>query len=700
MRCAPRLNFPRIIPTTIELLVSNGTQSGFTLLRPAHASVVLGSAVIVVAWAIAGATGLLYLLAFLGASLVGLPWGLALFGSRHAAGWVAGLLFGYVGAGLLWWTVALAADASVGWAVAAWTALTVVSWWLGRRVRREGPLTPLPSWTRQSTIALLVVLLLVPVLVGRPFSQIGHRAPDGSRLYRAYFTADFVWHMAVVEELAKRSSPPVDPYLSPDPLHYYWTYFLVPTALSAVTRVDTERTLALNALACGLLFVAAIYLGTWIVLPHRPWSVALAVSLVMLCGSIEGLAALFYFWWHGLPAEMVRGLNIDALSAWAFHGLRIDNLPRALWYTPQHAMAFALGMMGCLGLRTGAPVRRLGVLLAGAALGAAVAFNPFVGAVFAAVYGLTTVWDAMQRGAPRAITPRLPAAIPIAAALGWCLANQMMAGSAGRIHIGWWGPATHAPLTTLALSFLPAALPALAALASRRAAWPSTATPAIVGLGVSFVLMFTVALVVDPHWVGFRTGHLVFGWLPPIVAIGLVTLHAAGGRRAMAGIALAVLVAGLPTTLIDSYNAQDVRNDSMGPGFHWTLTLTPEQQAALRWIRQQTAEDAIVQADPISRGREWWSLVPSFAGRRMAAGLPISLMHEPEFDVRSREVQLIFSGANAEVAARRARRLQIDYLYVDASDRRRYPDTAKFDRRPDLFVPAFRDGEVAVYAVH
>ena len=66
--------------------------------------------------------------------------------------------------------------------------------------------------------------------------------------------------MALVEELAKHAEPPVDPYLAPEPLHYYWTYFLVPAALASVAG-EADRTLALNALWCGLLFVAAIYLA-------------------------------------------------------------------------------------------------------------------------------------------------------------------------------------------------------------------------------------------------------------------------------------------------------------------------------------------------------------------------------------------------------------------------------------------------------
>jgi hypothetical protein len=541
----------------------------------------------------------------------------------------------------------------------------------------------------------------VPVVVARPFSQVGHLEADGSRRYRAYFTADFVWHMALVEELTKRSQPPTNPYLAPERLHYYWAYFLVPSALTAsLPGLTAAHSLALNALACGLLFTGTLYLGAWAAVPGRALTAALAVMVVVLCGSVEGAAALVYGWWHGWPLSFVRGLNVDALPAWAFHGLRIDNLPRALWYTPQHASAFAMGTIAVLASMGGAAIGRGAIALAGIALGMAVTLNPFVGAVFAAVYGVTIAVDAIRTDAPRLVVRHLGVAVPVAIALVWCAANQVTSGSGTGLVVGWWGPATHAPLPTLAVSFLPAAVPAIVGWGLGRSLTPARLTPALAGLAISLVLMFTLALRVDPHWVGFRTGHLIFGFLPPLVAWGYVRLREAGLRRVATLMTAGIVLSGLPTTVIDAYDAQDVGNTSMGPGFHWTLSLSAPELAALSWIQTHTPDAAIVQAEPIARGREAWSLIPSFAGRRMAAGLPISLMHVPAYDTRSRAVQEIYAGAEPERARRLARELGIDYLYVDGTDRATYAGVAKFDRSPDYFEPVFRSGEVAVYATH
>jgi uncharacterized membrane protein len=247
------------------------------------------------------------------------------------------------------------------------------------------------------------------------------------------------------------------------------------------------------------------------------------------------------------------------------------------------------------------------------------------------------------------------------------------------------------------MSFFPAILPA-AALWWGRASFPR-AVPALAGVAVSLVAMYTVALEVDPHWVGFRTGHLIFGFLPPLVAIGYEAILAAGRRRLAALMTAVIVLLGLPTTAIDAYDAQDVGFKAVGPGFRWTLSLTAREQEALSWIRTHTRSDAIVQAEPLSRGRDAWSLIPSFAGRRMAAGLPISLMHVPAYDDRSRLVREIFATADILRACGLARALDIDYLYVDGTDRAYYRHARKFDQRPGCFETVYRNPQVTVYAI-
>ncbi len=143
-------------------------------------------------------------------------------------------------------------------------------------------------------------------------------------------------------------------------------------------------------------------------------------------------------------------------------------------------------------------------------------------------------------------------------------------------------------------------------------------------------------------------------------------------RHCVALCALLVAI-GLPTTLIDSYNAQDMTNRRMGPGFHWTIALTPDEQEAHAWIRRETPRDAIVQMDPIAHGRETWSQLPTFAWRRMAAARPISLMNIPEYAERSRRAHRIYADRNPAAAAKLAGELGIDYIFVGPAEQKGNP---------------------------
>jgi hypothetical protein len=196
--------------------------------------------------------------------------------------------------------------------------------------------------------------------------------------------------------------------------------------------------------------------------------------------------------------------------------------------------------------------------------------------------------------------------------------------------------------------------------------------------------------------------------VPALIARGLAAFWDSPKARWPAVAAFAVLFAvGFPTTAIDARNAQDVDNTNAGPGFHWTLVLTPDEQQGLAWIRKTTLETAIVQMEPTVRDRElstggWgerWSLIPSFGERRMAAGIPISLMRVPEYGEKSAQVKTIYQSKDPHEAWTIARRLRIAFLYVDALDRRTYEGAAKFDTSPQFFRPAFTRGDVGVYEV-
>jgi len=324
-----------------------------------------------------------------------------------------------------------------------------------------------------------------------------------------------------------------------------------------------------------------------------------------------------------------------------------------------------------------------------------------VGGIFAFVWGVAVLIDAVRRpGAIAAVARHVAAIVPVALALAWCIGSRMVEGAGGALDFGFHGAARYAPITTLFLSLGPVLIPAIAALAAVRRDTIRAAAPSIALALTALALLFLVRLSVDQAWVGFRAGQMVLVALPPLLAMGLSTAWTRRGLRAVTGAAFAALfLLGLPTTVIDAYNAQDVTNHDAGPGFRWTVVLDPAQQQALTWIRRTTPRDAVVQMEPVSRDRESWSLIPTFAERRMAGGLPISLMNVPEYQATSARIEEMFATASPAEASAIAHALHIDYIYVDDDDRSRYPGVAKFDASPEQFSLGFRRGAVAVYIV-
>jgi len=663
------------------------------------------------AWIVGGGVaGPLYVLIYVLAAVPGLPLGFMLFGGRHPGGWIAGALLGYATTALVIWVPIAARAPSVGTFLRVWAVLAAATWFTWRRVR--GPSIVLPAWTGATSAGLAIVLLLTLALSAPPLARVGTRDAGGNRYYRAYFIADFVWHTALTAELAKFSMPPRNPYLAPQPIHYYWTYFLLPAAVSETGPAplrDVQACLKVNALLTGLLFMSAVFLATWVTVGAAA-PVTIAVSLALLAASAEGTYEIYRLWSRGEALSALRDINIDAVTAWQFQGHRIDGLPRCLWYVPQHSMAYALGLVAITGVAAiGSAGSAVAILLSGIALASSAAINPFVGGVFALAWGAAVAIDAATTsGSMQRILRHALAAAPVAVTLAWCGAVRMVDGAGGTLDFGLAGASLHAPVLTLLLSLGPVLIPTLFGVVARSPVPFRRVRPAIVLVVVSLLLMYLVRLRVDQAWVPFRAGQLFLVAAPALMARGLAALWNVPRARGFAiGVAAVLLAAGLPTTAIDAYNAQDIGNRGIGSGFHWTLVLGPDEQEALAWIQRMTPATAIVQMEPTVRDRElspgaWgerWSVVPAFAQRRMAAGLPISLIRIPAYAEKSSLVRTLYQTSDAREAWTIARKLRIDFLYVDAIDRQAYGGGAKFDTSPEFFSPVFTRGLVGVYQV-
>jgi hypothetical protein len=653
---------------------------------------------------VAGVAGLAYAPCWILASVTGVPIGLALAG-RHPFGWVSGLAVGYTTSCLTVWALVATGLISATTLVAAWAVQAALLWWVSRRIVR--PVFDLPTWTPRDRVALAATLLLVPTLMAAPYGNLGRASADGTRHYRAYFTADFVWHTALTAELGRFQMPPRNPYMAGDALHYYWTYFLVPAAVSSegppVVR-DVEAVLKVNAIATATVLIAAFFLLAWTA-GGGAVAAALAVVLVAVAASAEGIVAIKDLLQRGVPLSALRDINVDAITAWKYRGLRIDGVHRTMFYTPQHGLSCALGILALVPVALAGASGRLGSIAAsGLLLGLSTSLNPFLGAAFSLIYGLAILADAVRtRASIVQVLRHLVAAAPPSLAAVWGMLNAMGEGAGDALTFAWAGHARHAPVVTLLLSLGPVLVPALAGLIPRRRLPTPPAIVAASGLVVGLGLLYFVVLS-DASWVGFRAGQILIAVMTIPLARVVATVGdwstARLGRSLTPALAGAILVIGAPTVVVDTYNASDIANLGAGPGFAWTQTVTPGQQAALVWVRQHTPQTAVVQMDALARGRGHWTFIPTFAGRRMAAGLPISLLPRPEYQRLSRQVRTIFDSRDPAMAHTTARRMGIEYLWVDGTERRAYPaGSALLAASPGYFAPVFDNGEVQIYRV-
>lgn len=134
-------------------------------------------------------------------ALPGVVLGRRLYGTQ-TGGWPAALLagpvWGYAFSSLVLLVLLASGVRSFRWPMLAPIPVAIAVW----PARRLAATLAVPGLSRRDIGAYALVLLSVPVIVGLPYAHIGINLPEG-RAYREYFTADFVWEMAVVSEVSK-----------------------------------------------------------------------------------------------------------------------------------------------------------------------------------------------------------------------------------------------------------------------------------------------------------------------------------------------------------------------------------------------------------------------------------------------------------------------------------------------------------------
>jgi hypothetical protein len=379
--------------------------------------------------------------------------------------------------------------------------------------RVGGPRLRLPVVDRGDGLPLAAALLLVPFITWAPYGNVRAPLPEGEA-YRAYFTADFIWAMAVTSELAKGDLPPDNPFRHGEPMRYYWmSHMLSGTVYRNVQAlgIGTEPVVLVNGLAFGLAFVAFMY---WLArsVGASPWWAWAGVFAGFAANSYEGTDMLRSILQRGESWELIRDTNIDAVTRWFYQGMAIDGLHRLLLYQPHHLTGYVLSLTALWLVASADDVSAISVSVwAGVLLGMGLLFSTFGAIIVTAATALVYAIRLLQQGRLKSL---LQAAILTGGPLliGVLLTRRLGYTNAadGLLMTFGLNPVALRNLPwVFFLSFGPLLLLGLPAMLRPRWALTHGLAPAALTLTA-----FVIYLVVDVPdmggvWVGWRSGHML-----------------------------------------------------------------------------------------------------------------------------------------------------------------------------------------------
>jgi hypothetical protein len=579
---------------------------------------------------------------------------------------------------------------------------------LGLPLHRLAPGLPLPQFDRRDALAAFLLLLVIPLVVTLPYWNVGAPLEDGGRAYRAYFTADFVWAMTAVAEVAKGDIPPKNPFATGDALRYYWLAHFLSAATYRVGGgwgLAIEPIILANSVGYGVAFLLFFhaFVRAW---GPGPVAAGAGIVLVFCASSFEALGQAWA--WRHRDHLWVRltDVNIDAVTRWLYDGMPIDGLHRMLLYQPHHLTGYAMGLLALLLVGRARGVRSSPVALtAGALLALSLLYSSFTAIIIGV--GVAGLYAARLREGSRPLDLfrcGVLGSVPVGVAVALSMALGYVDPKAGGLL--QFGPnplAFHQAPYMLFLSLGPPLLLGTAGLAlSLRHGLDARPVAALVLAAMAFYFFADVPDM-GGVWVGWRSGHLLF--VAFAVFTGVVFAWTAAQsrrtRRAVWGGSALLALAAVPTVAIDVHNAQDLTNTRSGPSFPWVLRLSKGEVAALEWMRRHTSADAVVQPDAQARANASWGYISAFGERRMAAGLPIAMIPLAPY-VRTAGIvhEGLFRQRHLPAATQLARRMGIDYVYLGPLERDEDPDLyGRLLSWPQGFRLAFQNEDVAIFRV-
>jgi hypothetical protein len=266
---------------------------------------------------------------------------------KHPEGLLYGFLLGHLFSTIL--TIGLVYFLSFSWLTLVLHPLLTLGWVLislrNLPLNQDKKISVRP-WEKGDYLVLLIGLLIYLVLVVPPLTNMGRETPSGYAFHGS-FNADSLRNMAFIAELSKGEMPPINPYFSGEPLHYYWLYFVAPAAIYKILGkgVSVQSLLTWHVLFAGVFFLAAFF-STLRLYTRRIFFLGVGLFLILLANNYKG----FYLWWTfpGSTWEFFDQLLNTAVEASGLLYWRV-----AIWgifsymlVAPQHLFALALFLMG------------------------------------------------------------------------------------------------------------------------------------------------------------------------------------------------------------------------------------------------------------------------------------------------------------------------------------------------------------------
>jgi len=459
---------------------------------------------------------------------------------------------------------------------------------------------------KKGSVGIIAVLLLSTAVTFFPFKNFG-RERNGFYHYRASFWAVSMKHLAVIHTLS-RAHPFDNPYFHGEPLHYYYLSYAFPAALAEIGLTAEEAVFGYQAVQAYLFVLLCLFFfrreGE-----RKGQSLMLTILLVFSV-SVEGLYFIVRHFSRFIenPLFFRSLVHFDGVSNVFFAQPPMDTLHRAILFTPMHLEALTFLMLSLMF------VRRKSFPLASAAMAFSFLSSFFIGGVGFLILGIYVLLGALARKCPRSLLVSF--GVSAVASLVFVKATAMLGSVASTVSFAL--PEAGTLLWILRLNFGPALILALVAypLELRRSHDLFTAA-LFLSLLVTLALSFLVRI--EPLGDEFPLKLSLI--LQVLIVAGLAPLGR--HRRTFAVVALAVILAGLPTFLGDTYCAQDISNSAH------TLKVPVGEMNMARWIDRNLSPEAVVQTYPSAR--EWFfSIVPVFAGRDMWVG---DRMHGVAFQV-------------------------------------------------------------------